>query len=228
MQIIPTMFYVLFVPHNYTSMPRSSTKSKLETATEALNEVVTPQQTTPINPTPVGSNSVGSPQAIASFTPSDYVATNLFADSSSLPRTTKQEADKAIQSISEKRETLRLVGANLALNTDAYKVGSLNEKMNQASITYQIDGVNTQSKMVALEGANVNLQIAGSKLNQTLEKLNHQNIELHGLQGETPLRQRYWEAKLSLIESRISQVELAKFTLDSKIGTLEAEAEHIE
>lgn len=212
-------------------MPRSSTKSKLESATEALNEAlpVTPQQPTiPINPSPVGSNTVGSPQAISTFTPSDYVASNLFSDSSTLPRTSKQAADQVIQAISEKRETLRLIGANLQLNTDCFKVGSLNEKMNQASITYQIDGTNTQSKMVALEGANVNLLIAQSKLNQVQEKLNHQNIELVGLQGETPLRQRYWEAKLSLIESRISQVELAKFTLDSKIGMIEAEAESID
>jgi hypothetical protein len=210
-------------------MPRSSTKSKLATATEVLNEVVSPQQpqpqTTPINPTPVSNTA---PQAIATFSPSDYTALDLFSDSSSLPRISKQDADKAIQSISEKRETLRLIGANLQLNTDAYKVGSLSEKTNQAAIGYQIDGINTQSKMVALESANVNLQIAHSKLNQTQEKLNHQNIELHGLQGETPLRQRYWEAKLSLIESRISQVELAKFTLDSKIGSLEAEAESID
>ena len=211
-------------------MPRSSTKSKLATATEALNEVVSPEQTTPINPSPINPSPINtnSPQAIATFTPSDYTATNLFSDSSSLPRTSKQEADKAIQSISEKRESLRVIGANLALNTDCFKVGSLSEKMNQASITYQIDGVNTQSKMVGLEVANVNLQIAQSKLSQTQEKLNHQNIELVGLQSETPLRQRYWEAKLSLIESRISQVELAKFTLDSKIGAIEAEAESID
>jgi hypothetical protein len=208
-------------------MPR--TKSKLESATEVLNEALPvtpqePQQTTQINPSPVGSSS---PQ-ITTFTPSDYVASNLFSDSSTLPRTSKQEADKIVQAISEKRETLRLIGANLQLNTDCFKVGSLNEKMNQASIGYQIDGVNTQSKMVGLESANVNLLIAQSKLNQTQEKLNHQNIELAGLQGETPLRQRYWEAKLSLIESRISQVELAKFTLDSKIGAIEAEAESID
>ena len=212
-------------------MPRSSTKSKLATATEALNEVVgSPQEqqpTTTINPTPVGSNSVGSPQ-IATFNPTSYTATNLFADSSSLPRTSKQAADQAIQAISEKRESLRVIGANLSLNIDCFKVGSLSEKTNQAAIGYQIDGINTQSKMVALEGANVNLQIAQSKLGQTQEKLNHQNIELVGLQSETPLRQRYWEAKLSLIESRISQVELAKFTLDSKIGSLEAEAESID
>lgn len=209
-------------------MPR--TKSKLETATETLNEAVgSPQETTPINPSPINPTPVGSssPQT-ATFNPTSYTALDLFSDSSSLPKTSKQAADQAIQSISEKRETLRLIGANLQLNTDVYKVGSLSEKMNQAAITYQIDGVNTQSKMVGLEVANVNLQIAGSKLSQTQEKLNHQNIELHGLQSETPLRQRYWEAKLSLIESRISQVELAKFTLDSKIGAIEAEAESID
>jgi chaperone required for assembly of F1-ATPase len=198
-------------------MPK--TKSKLESATEVLNV-----EPTPINPTPTPNSS----QAISSFIPSDYIANDLFSDSSTLPQTSKSDADKAIKAISEKRETLRIIGANLQLNTDVYKVGSLNEKMNQAAISYQIDGINSQSKMVALEGANINLQIAESKLHQTQEKLNHQNIELSGLQAETPLRQRYWEAKLSLIESRISQVELAKFTLDSKIGAIEAEAENID
>jgi chaperone required for assembly of F1-ATPase len=198
-------------------MPK--TKSKLESAAEVLNV-----EPTPINPTPIPNSS----QAISSFIPSEYIANDLFSDSSNLPQTSKSDADKAIQSISEKRETLRLIGANLQLNTDAYKVGSLNEKMTQAAITYQIDGINSQSKMVGLDAANVNLQIAQSKLHQTQEKLNHQNIELAGLQSETPLRQRYWEAKLSLIESRISQVELAKFTLDSKIGAIEAEAENID
>ena len=200
-------------------------KSKLETATDNLREVSDIPVT--LNPTPLGSQ-VPQAQAISTFSPSQYTATNLFSDSSSLPRTAKQDADKAIQSISEKRETLRLIGANLSLNTDAYKVGSLSEKMSQANITYQSDGINTQAKMVGFEIANTNLLIAQSKLGQTQEKLAHQNIELVGLQSETPLRQRYWEAKLSLIESRISQVELAKFTLDSKIGAIEAEAESIE
>ncbi len=194
-------------------------KSKLEIATEVLNV-----EPTPITPVPVPNSS----QAISSFIPSEYIANDLFSDSSPLPKISKSDADKAIQSISEKRETLRIIGANLQLNTDAYKVGGLSEKMTQAAITYQIDGINSQSKMVGLDAANVNLQIAQSKLNQTQEKLNHQNIELAGLQSETPLRQCYWEAKLSLIESRISQVELAKFNLDSKIGAIEAEAENID
>jgi hypothetical protein len=213
-------------------MPTSRSKERLKSTQEILKkESATPinptpvsPQPTPINPTPIPN----SPQAISSFIPSEYIANDLFSDSSNLPKISKSDADKAIQSISEKRETLRLIGANLQLNTDAYKVGSLNEKMTQAAITYQIDGINSQSKMVGLDAANVNLQIAQSKLHQTQEKLNHQNIELAGLQSETPLRQRYWEAKLSLIESRISQVELAKFTLDSKIGAIEAEAENID
>ena len=213
-------------------MPTSRSKERLKSTQEILKkESATPinptpvsPQPTPINPTPIPNSS----QAISSFIPSEYIANDLFSDSSNLPKISKSDADKAIQSISEKRETLRLIGANLQLNTDAYKVGSLNEKMTQAAITYQIDGINSQSKMVGLDAANVNLQIAQSKLHQTQEKLNHQNIELAGLQSETPLRQRYWEAKLSLIESRISQVELAKFTLDSKIGAIEAEAENID
>jgi hypothetical protein len=207
-------------------MPRTTQKTKLETAQDNLREAANvPQETVNLNPTPIGSKTV---HQAATFEPSQYTASNLFADTSTLPRTTRVEADKAIQSISEKRETLRLVGANLQLNTDAYKTGSLSEKMNQASITYQSDGVNTQAKMVGFEVANTNLLIAQSKLGQTQEKLNHQNIELQGLQAETPLRKLYWTAKLSLIESRISQVELAKFQLDAKIGAIESEAESIE
>jgi hypothetical protein len=206
-------------------MPTRTQKSKLETAQDNLRTAANIPEATPINPTPINTKTA---HTAATFNPSDYVASNLFADTSTLPRTSRVEADKAIQSISEKRETLRLVGANLQLNTDAYKVGSLSEKMNQANITYQSDGVNTQAKMVGFEVAGVNLQIAQSKLGQTQEKLAHQNIELEGLQAETPLRKLYWQAKLSLIESRVSQVELAKFTLDSKIGAIEAEAESIE
>ncbi len=210
-------------------MPRTTQKTKLETAQDNLREAAnipsTPLETTPINPTPINSKTV---HTASTFNPTEYVASNLFADTSTLPRTTRVDADKAIQSISEKRETLRLVGANLQLNTDAYKVGSLSEKMNQANITYQSDGINTQAKIVGFEVAGVNLQIAQSKLSQTQEKLAHQNIELEGLQSETPLRKLYWTAKLSLIESRISQVELAKFQLDAKIEAIESEAESIE
>ncbi|MGM3308906.1 hypothetical protein ACSQ6I_23495 [Anabaena sp. WFMT] len=205
-------------------MPRTTQKTKLTEAQEKLKTAAATPETVKLDPTPIKANS--NHQASV-FNPSDYLASNLFADTSTLPRTTKVDADKQIQSISEKRETLRLVGANLQLNTDVYKTGSLSEKMSQSNITWQTDRIGTDTKLVGLETAKVTHQIAEVKLGQTQEKLTHAGIELTGLQGETPLRQAFWVAKLSLIESRISQVELAKFQLDAKIGAIESEAESI-
>ncbi|MGM3305749.1 hypothetical protein ACSQ6I_07095 [Anabaena sp. WFMT] len=205
-------------------MPRTTQKTKLSEAQEKLKTAAVTPETVKLDPTPIKANS--NHQASV-FNPSDYLASNLFADTSTLPRTTKVDADKQIQSISEKRETLRLVGANLQLNTDVYKTGSLSEKMSQASIVWSTDRIGTDTKLVGLETAKVTHQIAEVKLGQTQEKLTHAGIELTGLQGETPLRQAFWVAKLSLIESRISQVELAKFQLDAKIGAIESEAESI-
>jgi hypothetical protein len=203
--------------------------SKLKEAQDKIKEAA--KESEAFRPIESFNSTAASPkinQPSATFNPADYVAGDLFSDSSTLPRTTKVEADKAIQSISEKQQTLKVIGANLTLNTEAFKVGSLAEKMNQANIVYQTDGVNTQAKIIDFKKAGVNLQIAESKLYQTQEKLEHQNIELNGLKAETPLRQQYWTAKLSLIESRIAQVELAKFQLDAKIGAIESEAEVIE
>lgn len=201
------------------------TKTKLKEAQEKLKTAAN----VPTSAPQAANKSVPkSPHTTSTFNPSDYVATDLFSDSSQLPRTDKKTADQVIQSISEKAQTLKVIGANLALNTEAFKVGSLAEKMSQSKIGYETDGINTQSKMIDFQKAGVSLQISQSKLNQTQEKLTHQNIELEGLKAETPLRQQYWQAKLSLIESRIAQVELAKFTLDSKIGAIESEAQEIE
>ncbi|MFM6007158.1 MAG: hypothetical protein ACKPB7_28505, partial [Sphaerospermopsis kisseleviana] len=129
------------LPHN--AMPKTTPKSKLETAQEKLQQVANTQNT----PQAVNVSTPKVPTT-GSFNPSDYLASNVFADSSTLPKTSKVEADKQIQSIHEKRETLRLIGANLQLNTEAFKVGSLAEKMNQAGITYQTEGINTQAKMI--------------------------------------------------------------------------------
>lgn len=190
-------------------------KSKLEEAQQLL-------ETIEINPTPVAPKQTASTIAIPSFDPASYIAGDLLSDSSNLPRTTLKDADNLINAIGEKRQSLRVMGENLRLNADVFRVGSLAEKMNQARLIYQADAVDSQSKMVGIELANSRLAIANSKLNQSNEKLAHQNIELEGLKAETPLRQVYWTAKLALIESRIMQVENAKFSLDAKIGLIEA------
>jgi hypothetical protein len=128
-----------------------SAKNKLETAQDKLNQAaleVAPFR--PIEDYPPAAINVNSQPSATTFNPENYLASNLFSDTSPLPRTTKLEADKGIQSISEKRETLRLVSANLQLNTDVYKAGSLSEKMSQSSITWQTDRIGTQNKLVGL------------------------------------------------------------------------------
>ncbi|MBD2571376.1 hypothetical protein [Anabaena lutea] len=206
-------------------MPRTTQKTKLETAQEKLKTAATTPETIKIDPTSINANST---HQASVFNPSDYLASNLFADTSTLPRTSKVEADKAIQSISEKRETLRLVSANLSLNTDAYKAGSLSEKMSQASITWQTDRIGTDTKLVGLENAKVLYQTATVKLAQTGVKLEHENVTLGGLTAETEQRQRFWAAKYELAETRIRGIIQAQYSLDQKIGSIEAEAESIE
>jgi hypothetical protein len=71
-------------------------------------------------------------------------------------------------------------------------------------------------------------QTAMAKLGQTSEKHIHETITLEGLQQETEQRRRYWLAKLDLQETRIRGIELAKYSLDQKIGSIEAESEVIE
>ena len=98
----------------------------------------------------------------------------------------------------------------------------------QAAIDYGTAKVNTQTKLVNFDTANVQYEIAVSKLHQAGEKLVHENITLQGLRAETEQRQRYWEEKYSLGEVRIKQVHQAKFQLESKISAIDTEAERID
>lgn len=209
-------------------MPKPTTKTKLEAAQESLKAAAHPVSTVPetikINPT-FGDNTS---HTATVFNPSDYLSTDLFTDSSTLPKTPKIEADKQIQSISEKRETLRLVSANLQLNTDVYKAGSLSEKMSQANVTWQTDRIGTDTKLVGLESAKILYQTATVKLAQTGQKLEHENVTLDGLTLETEQRKRFWGAKFELAETRIRGIQLAVYSLDQKIGSIEVDSEIIE
>lgn len=157
-----------------------------------------------------------------------FIAGDLFTDSSTLPRTSKLEADAIVESIEEKRQTLRVVGANLELNTDVLKTGVKSEKMTQSGIDYGIAKVNTDTKLTQFETAKVQYEIGLTKLDQTREKLTHEQVTLEGLRNETYQRRRFWQEKYNLGESRIRQVELAKYQLDAKIGAIEVEGESVE
>jgi hypothetical protein len=165
---------------------------------------------------------------LTTFNPEQYLASDLFTDSSTLSRTTKAQADAMVESIQEKRETLRVVGANLDLNTDVLKTGTKSEKMTQSAIDYGIAKVGTDTKLVQFETAGVQYEIALTKLDQTSEKLTHEQVTLEGLRNETDQRKRFWQEKYNLGESRIKQVQLAKYQLDMKIGAIDVEADTVE
>jgi hypothetical protein len=166
--------------------------------------------------------------SLVGFEPQTFLAPDLFKDSSTLPRTSKIEADTVVESIEEKRQTLRIVGANLDLNTDILKIGAKSEKMSQAAIDYGISKVNTDTKLTQFESAKVQYEIGLTKLDQNLEKLSHEQVTLEGLRNETDQRKRFWQEKYALGESRIKQVQLAKYQLDAKIGAIEVEGESAE
>ena len=126
-------------------------RSKLSQTTEKLKDAAGIEPEQKVNFT--GSTSTNQQQSTTSseytsfnlpmFNPEQYLASNLFTDSSPLQPTDRIEADKMIQSISQKRETLRVISANLSLNTDALKVGSLSEKMSQAGIDFSVQKITT-------------------------------------------------------------------------------------
>ena len=212
-------------------MARTTQKSKLETAQDNLREAADiPQETIKIDPTPITAkttqtNAFGG-VSLPTFQPSSFIASDLYSASSSLPVSKSNEVDKAVEKIEGQRQTLRLVQSNLNLNIDVLKTSALSEKQSQAGIGYGTERINTSIKEVGYQSSLVSLETAQVKLAQGQEKLVH--VELQGLQGETPLRKQFWEAKLSLISSRISQIEVSKMQLDQRIGSIETQSESIE
>ena len=83
-----------------------------------------------------------------SFDANTHFAQDLFANSSPLKETEKEEADKAVESIEKKRQTLRIVGANIALNTDVVRTANDYRKFEGTVIDYATTGINNEIKFV--------------------------------------------------------------------------------
>jgi hypothetical protein len=143
------------------------------------------------------------------FDPNTYFATDLFSDSSSLKETEKEDADKAVESIEKKRHTLRVVGANIALNTDVVKTANDYRKFEGTVIDYATTGVNNQTKYINYQTAEVNRDIAGNRFEQTQERLIQGQKTLAGMQSITPLIDDEWSARRSLKQSQIKSLEVA-------------------
>lgn len=143
------------------------------------------------------------------FDPNTYFATDLFSNSSSLQETEKEDADKAVESIEKKRHTLRIVGANVALNTDIVKTATDYRKFEGFVIDYATAGRNNETKFVNYQTAGLNTDIAINRFDQTQERLTQGQKTLQGMKSITPLIDDEWQARKSLKQSQIKSLEVA-------------------
>jgi hypothetical protein len=163
-------------PKADSSSKDSASKDKLDPLAIAAS-LVAPSSSTS---TPTTSNGATPKKALAytglsqvphglsfsSFNPDSYFAKDLFTNSSPLNETEKEDADRAVESIEKKRQTLRIVGANIALNTDVVKVGNDYRKFEGSVLDYATTGVNNEIKFINFQTAEVNRDIAGNRFDQ--------------------------------------------------------------
>jgi hypothetical protein len=171
-----------------------------------------------------GLSQVNNALTFPKFDPNSYFAPDLFTDSSPLNRTTKEKADEMVQSIEEKRQTVRVATANIQLNQDVVKAGNEYLKLEGLAIDYATTGVNNETKFVNYQVAGVNKEIAINKFDQAQERLTQGQLTLAGMQSITPLISQEWEARKSLKLSQISSLKIeatkAKEALEPKMTQL--------
>ncbi len=171
-----------------------------------------------------GLSQVNNTLTFPKFDPNSYFAPDLFTDSSPLTRTTKEAADEMVQSIEEKRQTVRVATANIQLNQDIVKAGNEYLKLEGLAIDYATTGVNNETKFVNYQVAGVNKEIALNKFDQANERLTQGQLTLAGMQSITPLISQEWDARKSLKLSQISSLKIeatkAKEALEPKMMQL--------
>lgn len=142
------------------------------------------------------------------FDPNQYFATDLFSNSSSLQETEKEDADKAVESIEKKRQTLRIVGANIALNTDVVRTANDYRKFEGTVIDYDTSRINNETKFVNWQTAGTNRDIAVGRFDQAQERLIQGQKTLNGMRSITPLIDSEWQQRKSLKESQINSLKI--------------------
>jgi hypothetical protein len=161
---------------------------------------------------------------IPTFQPNSYFASDLFANSSGLGETEKAIADVAVSSIEKKRQTLRIVGANIALNTDVVRTANEYRKFEGAVIDYASTGVNNEAKFINYQTAGVNRDIAENRFQQAGERLDQGIRTLNGMRSITPLIDEEWAERKKLKQSKIADLRTsvlkATSLMDERLGQL--------
>ena len=127
--------------------------------TDNLQDITTSTSNTALAPIPqnqpqkpleayTGLTQISHGLTIPTFDANLYFAGDLFSNSSTLQETEKSVADETVESIEKKRQTLRIVGANIALNTDVVKTANDYRKFEGTVIDYATTGINNEIKFV--------------------------------------------------------------------------------
>jgi hypothetical protein len=157
------------------------------------------------------------------FNANQYFAQDLFTDSSALPRTTKTAADAMVQSIEEKRQSLRIAMANIGLNQDVTKTATEQRKLEGMVIDYAKVGMVNGTKYLQLQTAGTDQMTAQVKYEQAIERLNQEEFILTGMRGITPLISVEWSARRELKLSKIQDLKTAVLRASAKMdGQLDA------
>lgn len=138
------------------------------------------------------------------FNPNDWMARDLFQNTSPLPETSQAVADEAVLSIQRKRQTLRIAKENIGLNSDIVSVATDYQKLQGQVIDYATVLVDNQTKYVKYTDAGVKQQTAMVKLAQSQEQHTQETIALDGMRALTPLIQEDWNERRNLRTAKVN------------------------
>jgi hypothetical protein len=164
---------------------------------------------------------------LPSFDPNQYFAQNLFTDSSQLPRTTKEQADRSLEAIEERRQTAKIVTANLGLNQDIVRAATEGQKLQGLVIDFARTRVENQTKFINYQTAGVKQQIASAKFDVAQQQLQQEEHTLQGMRSLTPLVYEEWQQRLSLKRSKIADLKTAALrasaAMDERLSAMSGE-----
>jgi len=144
-----------------------------------------------------------------------YIAPDLFSDSSNAPRMSDAESAEALASIAEKENALKVADANIGLNTLAVGVADSHAKFEGKLIDFATTQVQNAAKLIgyqtaeiARDTAAVQRDTAGIKLEISQQKLEQERLNLAGESEATARLADEWERKKQIQSQRLQALDL--------------------
>ncbi len=149
------------------------------------------------------------------FDANQYVATDLFSDSSAAPRMSKAEADEAIAGIEERQNALDVATANLELNTKAVKAATKHTAFEGELIGYATARVANETKLIGYQSAeisrdtaSINRDTLGLKRDIAAQKHEQEKLTLSGETNRTQHLIAKWERDKAVLDQEIQSLDL--------------------